>query len=68
MKLDLMTGGLALRRVQQLARDAEAAGFSGLVVTEAGRTAYLGCAAAGLAADLDVLTGVAVAFPRSGHR
>jgi probable F420-dependent oxidoreductase len=51
--------------MQDLARDAAAAGFSGLVVTEAGRTAYLGCAAAALAADLDLLTGVAVAFPRS---
>lgn len=60
-----MTGGLPLRRMQQLARDAQAAGFSGLVITEAGRTAYLGCAAAALAADIDVLTGVAVAFPRS---
>jgi len=60
-----MTGGLPLRRMQDLARDASAAGFSGLVVTEGGRTAYLGCAAAALAADLDVLTGIAVAFPRS---
>jgi probable F420-dependent oxidoreductase len=65
MEFDLMTGGLPLRRMQDLARDASAAGFSGLVVTEAGRTAYLSCAAAALAADLDLLTGVAVAFPRS---
>ena len=35
------------------------------MVTEAGRTAYLSCAAAALAADIDVLTGIAVAFPRS---
>lgn len=60
-----MTAGLPLARMQYLARDANAAGFSGLVVTEAGRTAYLGCAAAALAADIDILTGVAVAFPRS---
>jgi probable F420-dependent oxidoreductase len=65
MDFDLMTGGLPLRRMQDLARDASAAGFSGLVLTEAGRTAYLGCAAAALAADIDLLTGVAVAFPRS---
>lgn len=65
MKLDLMTGGLPLRSVQQLARQAQDAGFSGLVITEAGRTAYLSCAAVALAADLDILTGVAVAFPRS---
>ena len=60
-----MTGGAPLRRAQQLARDAAAAGFSGLVVTESGRTAYLSCAAAALAADLDLATGIAVAFPRS---
>ena len=65
MEFDLMTGGLPLKRMQDLARDASAAGVSGLVVTEAGRTAYLSCAAAALAADLDLLTGVAVAFPRS---
>lgn len=65
MKFDLMTPGLPLRRMQQLARQAASGGFSGLVVTEAGRTAYLSCAAAALAAELDLLTGVAVAFPRS---
>lgn len=60
-----MTGGMPLRGVQQLARQAADAGFAGLVVTEGGRTAYLSCAAAALAADIDILTGVAVAFPRS---
>jgi probable F420-dependent oxidoreductase len=65
MRFDLMTGGLPVRRLQGLARDAAAAGFSGLVVTETGRTAYLGCAAAALAAEIDLLTGVAIAFSRS---
>src|SRR5438128_10490333 len=65
MKFDLMAGGLPLRRFGELARDAAAAGFSGIVVTETSRTAYLSCAAAALAADIDLLTGVAVAFPRS---
>jgi probable F420-dependent oxidoreductase len=65
VKLDLMTGGAPLRQMQELARDAAAAGFSGLVITEGGRTAYLSCAAAALAADLDICTGIAVAFPRS---
>jgi probable F420-dependent oxidoreductase len=65
MELDIMTGGLPLRRMQDLARDAADAGVSGLVITESGRTAYLACAAAALAADIDILTGVAVAFPRS---
>ncbi len=60
-----MTGGLSLRRVQDLARSARDVGFSGIVITEAGRTAYLSCAAAALAADIDILTGIAVAFPRS---
>ena len=60
-----MVTGQPLREVQRLARDAEHAGFSGLVVTEAGRTAYLSCAAAALASDLHVSTGIAVAFPRS---
>ena len=60
-----MAGAGPLRRIQALARDAAAAGFDGLVVTEGGRTAYLSCAAAALAADVDVATGIAVAFPRS---
>ena len=65
MKFDLMTGGAPLRQMQDLARDAAAAGLSGLVITEGARTAYLSCAAAALAADLEVSTGIAVAFPRS---
>jgi probable F420-dependent oxidoreductase len=65
MKLDLMTGGLQLRTAQQLARHAAESGHAGLVITEAGRTAYLSCAAAALAADIDLLTGISVAFPRS---
>jgi probable F420-dependent oxidoreductase len=65
VRVDLMTGGMPLRRMQQLARDASASGHSGLVVTESGRTAYLSCAAAALATEIDLLTGVAVAFPRS---
>ncbi|MDQ2650974.1 MAG: TIGR03617 family F420-dependent LLM class oxidoreductase [Actinomycetota bacterium] len=65
MEFDLMTTPMPVRRMQELARDAAAAGISGLVVTEAGRTAYLSCVAAALAADIDILTGVAVAFPRS---
>jgi probable F420-dependent oxidoreductase len=65
MKLDVMTGGLGLRQVQDMARAVERAGLDGIVFTEAGRTAYLSCAAAALAADIDILTGIAVAFPRS---
>lgn len=65
MKVDLMVTGTPPRVVQKLAADAATAGFDGLVITEAGRTAYLACAAAALAADLDIATGIAVAFPRS---
>jgi probable F420-dependent oxidoreductase len=65
MRVDLMTMGTSLREVGALAADAADAGFSGLVITEAGRTAYLSCAAAALAAEIDILTGIAVAFPRS---
>jgi probable F420-dependent oxidoreductase len=61
-----MTGGSSLRDFQAFAQRSADAGFSGLVVTEAGRTAFLACAAAALCgADLDLATGVAVAFPRS---
>ena len=65
MKIDVMAGGLDLRRAQALARDAAGGGFTGVVFTEGGRTAYLACAAAALAADIDIATGIAVAFPRS---
>jgi len=65
MRLDVMTSAGDLRRLQDLARDVEANGLDGVVVTEAGRTAYLSCAAVALAAEVDILTGIAVAFPRS---
>src|SRR5580658_6131520 len=54
-----------LRQAADIGRQAAAAGLSGLVVTEAGRTAYLTCGAIATSADIDVLTGIAVAFPRS---
>ena len=66
MHVDVMTRPRPLHEMQELAGDALRAGFSGIVVTEGSRTAYLSCAAAALAAPgLDLLTGVAVAFPRS---
>ncbi len=61
-----MTGGTPLRDFATLARDAAGAGFAGLVITESGRTAYLSAAVAAVEdVDLDLATGVAVAFPRS---
>ncbi len=61
-----MTFPRKLREMGELARDAQAAGFDGLLFTEGGRTAYLSATAAALAAPgLELSTGVAVAFPRS---
>ena len=55
-----------LGKAAAFARRAESAGFSGLLLTETGRTAYLNAAVASQAAPgLDLSTGVAVAFPRS---
>jgi alkanesulfonate monooxygenase SsuD/methylene tetrahydromethanopterin reductase-like flavin-dependent oxidoreductase (luciferase family) len=65
LKFDAMLPAQPLRRAAELGQQAAAAGLSGLVVTEAGRTAYLTCGAIAVAADIDVLTGIAVAFPRS---
>lgn len=66
MDVDFIAAGGELRQVQALSRDASSAGFSGIVFAEAGRTAYLSVAAAALATDdLDLNTGIAVAFPRS---
>lgn len=66
MKVDVMTGGRPLRSMQEFAKATKAAGFSGLVLTETGRTAYLACAASALVEpELELATGVAVAFPRS---
>lgn len=66
MKVHVMTGGTRLRDFATMAGAAADAGFAGLVITESGRTAYLSVAAAALAdLDLDLATGVAVAFPRS---
>jgi len=57
---------MPLQKTGAHARKTQAAGFSGLLFTEAGRTAYLNVAAAALACPgLDLSTGVAVAFPRS---
>jgi probable F420-dependent oxidoreductase len=65
LKFDAMLPAQPLRQAGDLARQAGEAGLSGLVVTEAGRTAYLTCGALAVAGDIDVLTGIAVAFPRS---
>ena len=71
LKFDAMLPPQPLRQAGELGRWAAEAGLSGLVVTEAGRTAYLTCGALAVAASgvgaggIDILTGIAVAFPRS---
>ena len=61
-----MTTPQPLRAIGDIAQHAQAAGFSGLLFTETGRTAYLNAAVAAQAAPgLELSTGVAVAFPRS---
>jgi probable F420-dependent oxidoreductase len=66
MRVDAMTIPGPLGRTGDLARRTQSAGFSGLLFTETGRTAYLNAAVASQAAPgLELSTGVAVAFPRS---
>ena len=66
MHVDAMTIPQPLGSVGDLARRTQSAGFSGLLFTETGRTAYLNAAVASQAAPgLELSTGVAVAFPRS---
>jgi probable F420-dependent oxidoreductase len=66
MRLDVMAGGIPVRGMQSLAGEVESAGFSGMWVTESGRSPYPACSAAALATErLEIGTGIAVAFPRS---
>src|SRR6185312_7556051 len=66
MHVDAMTVPQPLGQIGDLARRTQAAGFSGLLFTETGRTAYLNAAVASQAAQgLALSTGVAVALPRS---
>ena len=61
-----MTMPQPLGRIGAVAARVQAAGFSGLLFTETGRTAFLNAAVASQAAPgLELSTGVAVAFPRS---
>ncbi|TFV56822.1 TIGR03617 family F420-dependent LLM class oxidoreductase [Mycobacterium sp. PS03-16] len=66
MQVDVMVTPQPLRETGRLARRTQASGFSGMLFTETGRTAYLNAAVASQAAPgLELSTGVAVAFPRS---
>ena len=66
MKLDLYCTEPHPSRIGAIARQAQAAGFDGLWVTEAAHNPYVACALAAEATDRLVLgTDVAIAFPRS---
>ncbi len=61
-----MTGNNKLADMARLATEWEQLGFTGITLTETGRTAYLSAAVAAVAApNLSLTTGIAVAFPRS---
>ena len=61
-----MTGNNSLADMARLAVEWERLGFSGITLTETGRTAYLSAAVAAVAAPtMGLTTGIAVAFPRS---
>jgi len=66
VQLDVMTEPATWGAVQDLARDVDAAGFSGIVFTEMRQPPWISVVAAHHAASsLQLSTGVAVAFPRS---
>jgi probable F420-dependent oxidoreductase len=67
MYFDLMVSPtLSWSESAQLAKDVEAAGFSGMLYTETSQTPWMSIAAAATAApSLHFCTGIAVAFPRS---
>jgi probable F420-dependent oxidoreductase len=66
MELDLYCTQPHPARIGEIARQAQAAGFAGLWVTEAAHNPWIACALAAEAADRLVLgTDVAIAFPRS---
>ena len=66
MRVDVMSVPKPLREMGAVAQSAVDAGFTGMLLTEGGRTAFSAATAAALAAPgLELSTGVAVAFPRS---
>ncbi len=66
MHVDVMLTPQPLQRMDGTAKALRDVGFDGILFTEGGRTAYLSAAVAAAAApELELSTGVAVAFPRS---
>ena len=66
MQFDLMAGGGTWANTAKLATNIEAAGFNGMLFTEAAQVPWMMIASAAMAApSLHFSTGIAVAFPRS---
>ena len=66
MRFDLMAGAAPWAQTAQLARDTAGAGFSGMLFTETSQTPWMSMAVAAMAApELELATGIAVAYPRS---
>ncbi len=66
MQFDLMSGASTWVKAADQAKALQAAGFSGMLFTEAGQTPWMTIAAAAMAApQLEFSTGIAVALPRS---
>ncbi|MCC6766736.1 MAG: TIGR03617 family F420-dependent LLM class oxidoreductase [Deltaproteobacteria bacterium] len=66
MRIEAFGAGMELHRAGERAAACARAGYDGLWLAEAGRTAYLTCLASALAApELRLGTAVATAFPRS---
>ena len=66
MEIDVKTSADSWENIARLAREMQSAGMSGLLFTEGGQVPWMMIASAATAApDLDLSTGIAVAFPRS---
>ncbi len=66
MKFDVMSGPATWEQSAATARDLRSVGIDGMMFTESGQTPWMNICAASMAApDLHLMTGIAVAFPRS---
>ena len=66
MEFDIKVGMMTWEKSARLAKEMEAAGVAGMLVTETGQTPWQQLTAAAMAtSSLELSTGIAVAFPRS---
>lgn len=66
MRFDLMAGSATWKQTAEMAKQIAGAGFSGMLFTETTQTPWMSLATAAQAApELELSTGIAVAFPRS---